>query len=80
MMENKDQLLPYFYPSDDGVRLEWDLNNTDASLEIDLDTKQAYWHELNLKTDEDYDKVLNLYSDDVRTFIYERIGKVLDNK
>ena len=52
---------PYLYPtSEGGVSAEWSLEPFDITLEIDLATKEAYWHVLNLKTDEDEEKDINL--------------------
>jgi hypothetical protein len=44
--------LPYLYPTaEGGVQAEWTLNNTEVSLEIDLENKQAEFQALNLKDD-----------------------------
>ena len=56
--------LPYVYPvAEGGVRLEWSITPHDVSLEIDLRQKSGEWHALNLDTDVDESRTLNL--DDV---------------
>ena len=47
-----DLPLPYLYPTPDGgVLVEWSFKPHEASLEIDLATKQGEWHSLNLDND-----------------------------
>jgi hypothetical protein len=56
--------LPYVYPvAEGGVRLEWSITPHEVSLEIDLSRKSGEWHALNLHTDVDETRTLNL--DDV---------------
>ena len=55
---------PYIYPvAEGGVRLEWSITPQEVSLEIDLSQKSGEWHALNLHTDVDESRTLNL--DDV---------------
>lgn len=56
----QDFLLPYTFPLvDAGVQLEWINNEHDVTLDIDLKSKQAYYHYYNNQTegesDEDFD-------------------------
>ena len=47
-----DLPLPYLFPTPEGgVEAEWAIGPHRASLEIDLDTRQAEWHCLDLSTD-----------------------------
>lgn len=56
-----DLPLPYLYPTaEGGVRAEWSLANIEASIEIDLETKNGEWHSLDLTTDDDDSHTLNL--------------------
>jgi hypothetical protein len=50
----RDAVLPYVYPTaEGGLQLEWGLPAGEVSLEIDLVTKQAEWHRLNLSSSEE---------------------------
>lgn len=56
-----DLPLPYLYPTtEDGVRAEWSLSDKEISLDVNLGTRRAGWHSLDLKTDSDYELELNL--------------------
>lgn len=58
---SSDLPLPYIYPTPEGgVSLEWSLGSHRASLEIDLDTREAEWHCLNLSTDDSCEQDLQL--------------------
>ncbi|MGL4423295.1 MAG: hypothetical protein ACRCZF_21725, partial [Gemmataceae bacterium] len=65
-----DVRLPYLFPTPEGrVLAEWSLKQWSPSLEIDLNNKQASWHLLNLDTDVDQTKSLDLTrSDDWKWF------------
>lgn len=53
--------LPYIYPvAEGGVRLEWTHGPEDVSLEIDLHNHSGDWHRLNLETDAEEARELNL--------------------
>ncbi len=52
---------PRLYPTPEGgVQAEWSIGVNEASLEIDLGNHTAFWHNLNMRTDQDSDQVLNL--------------------
>ena len=52
---------PYIYPTaEGGVQLEWSLGSREASLEILLDDRSAEWHVLDLSSDEQEVRSLNL--------------------
>jgi hypothetical protein len=54
-------VLPHLYPTlDGGLRAEWTLGNSEASLELSLSTRAAAWHELNLESDQESINSLNL--------------------
>ncbi|MFG0307259.1 MAG: hypothetical protein ACF8Q5_13700 [Phycisphaerales bacterium JB040] len=70
-----DLPLPYLYPTEDGgVRAEWPFDNTEASLDIDLLSKRAIWHDLNLETDAEETQELDLSDAAGWTWIADRIG------
>lgn len=53
--------LPRIYPTfEGGVQLEWSIGPNDASLEVNLSGYSGYWHNLNLRTVEDEERLLNL--------------------
>ncbi len=53
--------LPRIYPTfEGGVQLEWSIGPNDASLEINLSDRSGYWHNLNLRTGKDEERLLNL--------------------
>ena len=55
---------PHVYPvAEGGVRLEWSIKPDEISLEIDLSQKSGEWHTLNLESDIEDSRTLNL--DDV---------------
>ena len=55
--------LPYAYPvAEGGVRLEWSIGRRDISLEIDLRERAGEWHSLDLDTDDEEARPLNLDS------------------
>lgn len=58
----EDLPLPYAYPTEEGnVRFEWGRDGVnEASLDVDLQSKQAYWHELDLVQSVDQERELNL--------------------
>lgn len=57
----KDAPLPFTYamPSG-GVQFEWSLGNLEVSLEVDLSTRRAVWHWLDMDTSRDYERELDL--------------------
>jgi hypothetical protein len=54
--------LPYLYPTpDDSILAEWTFDKKyEVSLEIELPSLNAYYHQLNLDTKEDTDAELHL--------------------
>ena len=56
-----DAKLPYLYPTPEGnLFAEWSLDSNSVSLEINLSTRSADWHVLNLTTDVEETKQYNL--------------------
>ena len=57
----EDVPLPFTYamPSG-GVQFEWSIGNLEVSLEVDLSTRRAVWHWLDVDTAHDYERELDL--------------------
>lgn len=69
--------LPYTYPTPDGgIRLEWALNHIESSLEVDLTTRSAYWHELDVNSDAEHERHLLLEQIDDWRWIAQRIEQL----
>jgi hypothetical protein len=70
--------LPYIYPTaEGGLQAEWTLEQHEVSLEVNLDTKQAEWQDLNMTTDTENDKKLNLAEADAWGWLVERIRALI---
>jgi hypothetical protein len=63
-MENsypEDLDLPYLYPTESGgIRAEWESEEYDISLDINLETHHCQWHSLHLLTDQVINKNVSL--------------------
>ncbi len=71
-----DLPLPYLYPTPEGgVQAEWSLLANEISLAMDLVTRQGAWHRLDMNTNADEARKLNL--DDVEgwTWVVAEIRK-----
>jgi len=69
-----DLRLPYLFPTPAGRLLaEWSPAPWSLSLEIDSVAKRGYWHALNLDTDGEAEKELDLASADEWTWLAEQI-------
>ena len=52
---------PYLYPTATaGVQIEWSIGSNSVSLEICLASHTGIWHQLNLRSDEELERDLNL--------------------
>jgi hypothetical protein len=61
----EDLPLPYIYPvAEGGVQLEWSFKPQVVSLEIDFWQKSGEWHALNLATDAEESKSLDLNAEE----------------
>lgn len=61
---NDNLPLPYLYPTAEaGLQAEWNINNWDISLEIDLDNLTAELHALNLYKDDEQELSMTLAED-----------------
>lgn len=69
-----DLRLPYLFPTAEGrVLAEWSLTPWSLSLEIDPIAKRGFWHALNLDSDDQTEKELDLSSDDEWTWLAEQV-------
>jgi hypothetical protein len=66
--------LPYFYPvAEGGVQLEWPIKPQEVSLEIDLAQKSGEWHVLNIDTNAEELKSLNLADEAAWSWVIKRL-------
>jgi len=69
-----DLRLPYLFPTPAGrVLAEWPLAPWSLTLEVDPDAKQGDWHALNLNTDDEDEKELDLNGADAWTWLAEQV-------
>jgi hypothetical protein len=60
-----DLPAPFLYPTaEGGVQCEWSVGGHEVSLEVSLDDHRGEWHDLDMETQEDSHRDLNL--DDAR--------------
>jgi hypothetical protein len=70
--------LPYVYPvAEGGVRLEWSIDPEEISLEIDLGRRSGEWHALNLDTDEEKSRTLNLDDETEWNWVIDRLTEMV---
>lgn len=57
-----DQLpLPYLYPTGEGgIQAEWSLNDHEITVDINIDSHEGQWHDLNIVNEEETSSELNL--------------------
>ena len=68
---------PYLYPTPEGgVQVEWSLGSHEVSLKIDLHSHMAEWHWLDIDTDEDGAKHLNLDEDQSWTWLQGELRRL----
>lgn len=66
--------LPYLYPTEDGgVRAEWSLGNVEASIDINLANRVASWHAIDLVSDIEDSRQLDLSVEMSWAWLVERI-------
>ncbi|MBF0611564.1 MAG: hypothetical protein G8345_14295 [Magnetococcales bacterium] len=70
----KELILPYLYPTaEGGIQAEWTLEDYEISLEVDLVSKQAEWHCLNMVTDWQEEKTLTLTHESAWNWLVKRL-------
>ena len=70
-----DQLaLPHVYPTPDGgVQAEWSISGHEISLSVDPATREGTWHVLDMGTDSEEERTLDLTDDRAWTWVAEQI-------
>lgn len=73
-----DQLpLPLLFPTGEGgIQAEWRLGPWEVSLEIQLETKSAYWHGLNHRTEEEEERSIDLSTLDDWKWVAEKVAEM----
>lgn len=70
---------PYLYPTPEGgVQAEWSLGPQEISLEVNLETRQAYWHRLNVHTIENEERELDLDADSDWEWLAREVKRYAD--
>lgn len=73
----EDLSLPYIYPTaEGGVRAEWTISGHEVSLEVDFDTRKGEWYDLNMKTEEEDIRPINLDHPGGWQWFVDRIRKI----
>ncbi|MBI5015495.1 MAG: hypothetical protein HZB55_08380 [Deltaproteobacteria bacterium] len=73
----EDIPLPHMYPTTEGgVQSEWSLGTNEVSLDVDLGTHRGEWHRLNLSTDAEDSRSLNLELEADWTWLGEQIRRL----
>jgi len=68
---------PYLYPTaEGGILAEWSIKPSEISLEIDLASRIAKWHCLNLETGKDESRQLDLNSADAWAWLQRHIAQM----
>ncbi len=71
-----DLIQPYLYPTPEGHLLaEWSLGDNACSLDVDLTSHFAEFHNLNLKSEEERATSLNLHDSDG----WQELGQMLQS-
>ena len=72
--------LPLIYPTlEGGVQLEWSIGPNDTSLEVNLSDRSGYWHNLNLRTAKDEERLLNLDDREEWDWLNAKLQRLLEN-
>ncbi len=71
--------LPYVYPTaEGGLQIEWSLAGHEVSLEVSIESKQAHWHILNLATQAEAARELQLTQADDWVWINAEIRRLAE--
>jgi len=72
---------PYLYPTEEGgVQAEWSFKQDEVSLRIDLGSHAGGWHALNMETDADASRTLNLDRAESWDWIGRQIQQMSESK
>lgn len=65
----------YLYPTETGgILLEWSIESTEASLEVNLESHTGIWHELNMQSGGDLEREMNLDEGENWKYIIQHTG------
>lgn len=68
----------YLYPTETGgILLEWSIESTAASLEVNLESHTGIWHELNMRSGEELEKEMNLDKGEDWQYIVQHTGDLV---
>ncbi len=74
-----DLPLPHVYPTlEGGVLAEWSSPPNEVSLDVNLATRQGEWHSLDVNTDAENARTLNLADNSGWTWIAEKIRSIFE--
>ena len=69
-----DLALPHVYPTvEGGVQAEWSISRREISLSVDPATREGTWHVLDMGTDSEEERTLDLTDDRAWTWVAEQI-------
>ena len=69
-----DLPLPHVYPTvEGGVQAEWSISRREISLSVDPATREGTWHVLDMGTDSEEERTLDLTDDRAWTWVAEQI-------
>lgn len=72
----EDFPLPFLYPTaEGGVQAEWSVGNWEITLEVDLQSHASEWHALEMTTEDEEEKKLNLNESDAWKWLVAEINK-----
>ena len=70
--------LPHLYPTPEGgIRAEWSSDRWDLSLDIHLADKRGTWHGLDLETNSEETRELDLENDNNWKWLIEKLEETL---
>lgn len=73
--------LPRIYPTFEGsVQLEWSIGPNDASLEVNLSDRSGYWHNLNLQTGKDEERLMDLDNSGAWDWLNAKLQRLVESE
>ncbi|MCA9232391.1 MAG: hypothetical protein KDA57_17210, partial [Planctomycetales bacterium] len=66
--------LPFLFPTPEGgVRAEWTLGHHEVTLDVNLATRKAEWHEIDMRGEEGTEREFDLAVEDGWQLLVERV-------
>ncbi|MHB0981313.1 MAG: hypothetical protein ACYC5Q_14805 [Thermoleophilia bacterium] len=73
-----DLPMPFLYPTEEGgIQAEWSLGANEITLEIDFSARTGNWHLLDIATDQDESRTLELDEDREWEWLVTRIEQIV---